>query len=90
MVSIRTERIVKNMTATKWNDVGDNMFCIKQLITCNRVKECNGVCPFEDALKHADKTQTINEQHTVDHDREWDKAKGGNNNGKDWNRNADR
>ena len=46
-------------------------FCKSQLITCNRVKECNGVCPFEDALKHADKTQTINDQHTVDHDREW-------------------
>lgn len=46
-------------------------FCKSQLITCNRVKECNGVCPFEDALKHADKTQTMNDQHTVDHDREW-------------------
>ena len=46
-------------------------FCKSQLITCNRVKECNGVCPFEDALKHADKMQTMNEQHTVDHDREW-------------------
>lgn len=46
-------------------------FCKSQLITCNRVKECNGVCPFEDALKHADKTQTMNEQHTVDHDRDW-------------------
>ena len=46
-------------------------FCKSQLITCNRVKECNGVCPFEDALKHADKMQTINEQHTVDHDRDW-------------------
>ena len=46
-------------------------FCKSQLITCNRVKECNGVCPFEDALKHADKTQTINDQHTVDHDRDW-------------------
>ena len=46
-------------------------FCKSQLITCNRVKECNGVCPFEDALKHADKTQTMNDQHTVDHDRDW-------------------
>lgn len=46
-------------------------FCKSQLITCNRVKECNGVCPFEDALKHADKTQKMNEQHTVDHDRDW-------------------
>ena len=46
-------------------------FCKRQLITCNFVKACNGVCPFEDALKHADKTQTINEQHTVDHDRDW-------------------
>lgn len=46
-------------------------FCKSQLITCNRVKECNGVCPFEDALKHADKMQTMNEQHTVDHDRDW-------------------
>lgn len=46
-------------------------FCKSQLITCNRVKECNGVCPFEDALKHADKMQTMNEQYTVDHDRDW-------------------
>lgn len=46
-------------------------FCKRQLITCNWVKECNGVCPFEDALKHADKMQTMNEQHTVDHDRDW-------------------
>lgn len=46
-------------------------FCKSQLITCNFVKACNGVCPFEDALKHADKTQTMNDQHTVDHDREW-------------------
>ena len=46
-------------------------FCKSQLITCNRVKECNGVCPFEDALKHADKTQTMNDQHTVNHDRDW-------------------
>lgn len=44
-------------------------FCKSQLITCNRVKECNGVCPFEDALKHADKE--MDEQHTVDHDRDW-------------------
>ena len=52
-------------------------FCKSQLITCNRVKECNGVCPFEDALKHADKadiefvTQTMNEQTVIDHDRDW-------------------
>ena len=46
-------------------------FCKSQLITCNRVKECNGVCPFEDALKHADKTQTMNEQHIINHDRDW-------------------
>ena len=56
---------------TKWNDIGDDMFCKSQLITCNRVKECNGVCPFEDALKHADQTQTMNEQHVIDHDRDW-------------------
>ena len=49
----------------------DDTFCKSQLITCSRVKECNGVCPFEDALKHADKTQTMDEQHTVDHDRDW-------------------
>ena len=49
----------------------DDTFCKSQLITCNRVKECNGVCPFEDALKHADKMQTMNDQHTVDHDRDW-------------------
>ena len=46
-------------------------FCKRQLITCNFVKACNGVCPFEDALKHADKTQTMNDQHTVNHDRDW-------------------
>lgn len=46
-------------------------FCKRQLITCNFVKACNGVCPFEDALKHADKMQTINEKHTADHDRDW-------------------
>ena len=46
-------------------------FCKSQLITCNFVKACNGVCPFEDALKHADKMQTMNEQHIVDHDRDW-------------------
>lgn len=46
-------------------------FCKSQLITCNFVKACNGVCPFDDALKHADKTQTMNEQHTVDHDKDW-------------------
>ena len=58
-----------NMTGiTKGSYTG---FCKSQLITCNFVKACNGVCPFEDALKHADKTQTMNEQHTVDHDREW-------------------
>lgn len=46
-------------------------FCKSQLITCNFVKACNGVCPFEEELKHADKTQTMNVQHTVDHDRDW-------------------
>lgn len=44
-------------------------FCKSQLITCNWVKSCNGVCPFEDALKYADKA--MNEKHTVDHDRDW-------------------
>ena len=44
-------------------------FCKSQLITCTRVKECNGVCPFEDALKHAD--QTEDEQNEIEHDREW-------------------
>ena len=58
-----------NMTGiTKGSYTG---FCKSQLITCNFVKACNGVCPFEDALKHADKMQTMNEQHTVDHDRDW-------------------
>lgn len=58
-----------NMTGiTKGSYTG---FCKSQLITCNRVKECNGVCPFEDALKHADQMQTMNGQHTVDHDRDW-------------------
>ena len=60
-----------NMTGiTKGSYAGD-MFCKSQLITCNRVKECNGVCPFEDALKHADQTQTMNEQHIINHDRDW-------------------
>lgn len=44
-------------------------FCKSQLITCNFVKACNGVCPFEDALKHADKK--MNEQTVIDHDRDW-------------------
>ena len=58
-----------NMTGiTKGSYTG---VCKSQLITCNFVKACNGVCPFEDALKHADKTQTMNDQHTVDHDRDW-------------------
>ena len=56
---------------TKGSYTVNDMFCRSQLITCNRVKECNGVCPFEDALKHADQMQTMNEQHTVDHDRDW-------------------
>ena len=59
-----------NMTGiTKGSYTGDDLFCKSQLITCNRVKECNGVCPFEDALKHAD--QTAEEQNKIDHDREW-------------------
>ena len=61
--------MLDNMTGiTKGSYTG---FCKSQLITCNFVKACNGVCPFEDALKHADKMQTMNEQHIVDHDREW-------------------
>lgn len=60
-----------NMTGiTKGSYTGGDMFCKSQLITCNRVKECNGVCPFEDALKHADKEQSLNEQNN-EHDREW-------------------
>lgn len=60
-----------NMTGiTKGSYTGVDMFCKSQLITCNRVKECNGVCPFEDALKHADKEQSLNEQNN-DHDRDW-------------------
>ena len=60
-----------NMTGiTKGSYTGVDMFCKSQLITCNRVKECNGVCPFEDALKHADKEQSLNEQN-IEHDREW-------------------
>lgn len=58
-----------NMTGiTKGSYTG---FCKSQLITCKFAKACNGVCPFEDALKHADKTQTMDEQHTINHDREW-------------------
>ena len=44
-------------------------FCKSQLITCHFVKACNGVCPFEDALKHADKE--MDEQTVIDHDRDW-------------------
>ena len=45
-----------NMTGiTKGSYTGGDLFCKSQLITCNRVNECNGVCPFEDALRHADK-----------------------------------
>ena len=59
-----------NMTGiTKGSYTGGDLFCKSQLITCNRVKECNGVCPFEDALKHAD--QTAEEQNKIDHDKEW-------------------
>lgn len=59
-----------NMTGiTKGSYTGGDMFCKSQLITCNRVKECNGVCPFEDALKHADKE--MDEQTVIDHDRDW-------------------
>ena len=44
-----------NMTGiTKGSYTVGDLFCKSQLITCKRVKECNGVCPFEDALKHAD------------------------------------
>ena len=60
-----------NMTGITKGSYTWDMFCKSQLITCNRVKECNGVCPFEDALQHADKTQTMDEQHTINHDREW-------------------
>lgn len=60
-----------NMTGiTKGSYTGDT-FCKSQLITCNRVKECNGVCPFEDALQHADKTQVMDEKHIINHDRDW-------------------
>ena len=59
-----------NMTGiTKGSYTVGDLFCKSQLITCNRVKECNGVCPFEDALKHADKE--MNEQTVIDHDRDW-------------------
>lgn len=44
-------------------------FCNRQLITCHFVKACNGVCPFEDALKHADKE--MDEQTVIDHDKDW-------------------
>ena len=55
---------------TKGSYTGGDLFCKSQLITCNRVKECNGVCPFEDAIRHADREQSLNEQN-IDHDREW-------------------
>ena len=59
-----------NMTGiTKVSYTGGDLFCKSQLITCNRVKECNGVCPFEDALKHADKE--MDEQTVINHDRDW-------------------
>ena len=47
------------MTLDKESCTVDDMFCKSQLITCNRVKECNGVCPFEDALKHADQNDEV-------------------------------
>ena len=56
-----------NMTAI--TEGSYTWFCKSQLITCNFVKSCNGVCPFEDALKHADKE--MNEQTVIDHDRDW-------------------
>jgi len=60
---------IDNMTGiTKGSYTG---FCKRQLITCNFVKACNGVCPFEDALKHADKMQAMDEQHIINHDRDW-------------------
>ena len=56
-----------NMTGiTKGSYTG---FCKRQLITCHFVKACNGVCPFEDALKHADKE--MDEQTVIDHDKDW-------------------
>ena len=59
-----------NMTGiTKGSYTAGDLFCKSQLITCNRVKECNGVCPFEDALKHADKE--MDEQTVINHDRDW-------------------
>ena len=59
-----------NMTGiTKGSYTVGDLFCKSQLITCNRVKECNGVCPFEDALKHADKE--MDEQTVINHDRDW-------------------
>ena len=62
--------ILDDMTAiTNGSYTVGDLFCKSQMITCNRVKECNGVCPFEDALKHAD--QTADEQNVIDHDREW-------------------
>ena len=67
-----------NLTGlTKGSYTGSDLFCKSQLITCNRVKECNGVCPFEDALKHADEDalkhadKEMNEQTVIDHDRDW-------------------
>ena len=59
-----------NMTGiTKASCTADDTFCKSQLITCTRVKECNGVCPFEDALKHADKE--MDKLTVIDHDRDW-------------------
>lgn len=59
--------MLDNMTGiTKGSYTG---FCKSQLITCNFVKTCNGVCPFEDALKHADKE--MDKQTVIDHDKDW-------------------
>lgn len=59
--------MIDNMTGiTEGSYTG---FCKSQLITCHFVKVCNGVCPFEDALKHADKE--MDEQTVVDHDKDW-------------------
>ena len=63
------DRALREYQAKEEHASADDTFCKSQLITCNRVKECNGVCPFEDALKHADKE--MDEQTVINHDRDW-------------------
>ena len=53
-----------NMTGiTKGSYTGGDLFCKSQLITCSRVNECNGVCPFEEALKKSEVEEGQGKKH---------------------------